>query len=381
MALPIGIGDILALVEIAKDIYDKVKGVQEKVDKTGSQIVKLSGYLRNLQHMLVKDKGLGQDALRKDQVSDMEAMLKDIRVDVISMTKLLKDYRDKRGPLGSQFAVDIAHKVYFATGGGAKKLDELSDELEKKVKEIDQWTTQLNLAITQQILANQLKKQLNVSQPPSKTGVSILFIDKDNTGRGKVAEAYAKLVNQWTSADRNGWPAKTVHSVGLNVMRRNQCVELLEKQDFKYRIEGNQAPVEVAMQALFDNKLFNYPYKAKIQADVKASRSRGPELSLFKDYDYVLVFTRQMETNLVRLRQDMVKAGGQSVAPKGKGQIKLLGEYSNSKTSSIYHPVEMKNIEGELEKWKKTVSMIKVAYKGFLKKELGWVQPGANNSK
>ncbi|KAG8631637.1 hypothetical protein KVT40_000777 [Elsinoe batatas] len=389
MSLPVSIGDILTLVDIAKSVYEKVKKVKGQIEKAGSKVIRLEGYLRNLHFILVKDRGIGQSALRKDQVAEMQTMLKETYEDVAKLTRLLQDFRDRKGPWDTQWASSTAHKIYWATGGGAKELEELSEDLEEKVIEIDRWIGQLNLAITQQILSNQLKQQANIAPPPppppkqqapttpssKRTGVSILFVDKENTGRGKVAEAYAKLVNQWTSSSRQGWPAATVHSVGLNVRRRNQCLPYVEKLDVKHFLDGNDTPVDLAMQALFDNKLFNHPYKAKIEASVRSSRSRGPELSLFKDYDYILVFNRQVETNLVRLRQELVKAGGLSVAPKGKGQIKLLGEYGNSKNAVIYHPVELKAIKSELERWQKTVSMIKVAYKGFLKKELGWVQP------
>ncbi|KAF2225426.1 hypothetical protein BDZ85DRAFT_257483 [Elsinoe ampelina] len=385
MSLPVSIGDILTLVDIAKSVYEKVRKVKGQIEKAGSKIIRLEGYLRNLHFILVKDKGIGQSALRKDQVAEMETMLKETYEDVAKLTRLLQDFRDKKGPWDTQWASSTAHKIYWATGGGAKELEELSEDLEEKVIEIDRWIGQLNLAITQQILSNQLKQQMKLTQPPTqqlptassskRTGVSILFVDKENTGRGKIAEAYAKLVNQWTSPSRQSWPAGIVHSVGLNVRRRNQCLQYVEKLDVKHFLDGNDTPVDLAMQALFDNKLFNHPYKAKIEASVRSSRSRGPELSLFKEYDYILVFNRQVETNMVRLRQELVKAGGLSVAPKGKGQIKLLGEYGNSKNAVIYHPVELKAIKGELERWQKTVSMIKVAYKGFLKKELGWEQP------
>ncbi|TKX22480.1 hypothetical protein C1H76_5262 [Elsinoe australis] len=379
MSLPISIGDILALVEIAKNVYDKVKGIQEKVDKAANEVIKLEGYLRNLREILTRHKGLGQNSLQNDQVADMKNMLDVIYAHVAKVTQLLKDYRDRRGPLGSTFAVDVAHRVYFATGGGAKKLDELSEQLEVLVREVDRWTTQLNTAIAQQILVQMndmaLGKQKPAPSPAQKRQVSILFIDKDNTGRSKVAEAYAKLVNQWTSTSRDKWPVKTVHSVGLNIKRRNQCLDHLEKLDIGVRGDGNEAPVEHAMTALFDNKMFDFPYKATIRTQTESSRSRGPELSLFKDYDYILIFTRFMDTNLVRLRQQLIKEGGQSVAPKGKGQIKLLGEYGNAKQAAIYHPNKLPDPKEDIEKWKKTVSVIKIAYKNFLKQELGWKQP------
>ena len=66
------------------------------------------------------------------------------------------------------------------------------------------------------------------------------------------------------------------------------------------------------------------------------------------------------------------KLGGSVV---GQGKTLLLGQFGTSKYDEIWEP---KKYDGGIQKredWNKTIANIKVSFKAFLEKELGWVKP------
>jgi hypothetical protein len=194
----------------------------------------------------------------------------------------------------------------------------------------------------------------------------------------KVGEAYVHLLQEWTIRTGNQWPVQIDHSAGIGVRNGSDCAGMLESLTPPIKLQqGNQKPNWTAMAALFDNKLFNYPYKDEVRNTALRRTSRGITEQMFKKYDFVLVFTgRDYETTL-RIRQALVKKGGQSLVPKGRCRVIHLGSYlgDDSKTVEILPPAKDADGTDSRVKYNKTVSLIKMSTKAFLKKELRWVQP------
>jgi hypothetical protein len=194
----------------------------------------------------------------------------------------------------------------------------------------------------------------------------------------RIGEAYMALLREWTTRAGKPWPVQFNHSAGLNVRSRSDCTDVLENLTPPLQLKaGNQKPVSMAMAALFDNKLFNYPYKDEVRAVALKRTSRGITEHMFKTYDYALVFTgRDYETTL-RIRQALLTKGGSSLVPRGKCRVIHLGSYlgDDGKTVEITPPAKEADGTDSRPKYNKTVSLIKMSMKAFLKNELGWVQP------
>jgi len=84
-----------------------------------------------------------------------------------------------------------------------------------------------------------------------------------------------------------------------------------------------------------------------------------------------------MPAELLDLHWQLVKKDpelGERLVPKEKGRIVMLGEYRDKNSSEILGP---KIVDGVATRddWNKCTSKIKLAFKGWLKEEMGWVQP------
>ena len=140
-------------------------------------------------------------------------------------------------------------------------------------------------------------------------------------------------------------------------------------------VEGGKAPSAVALDALFDNKLFNYPYKEKIRLSTNRQRSRGLTKVTFLTYDYIILFNHNDSVRIQKLKATLRKKFGNKAVQKGKGKTILLGEYGTSKYDEIWDPPRADGKTQSREDWNRTVSNIKVSFKGFLKEEMDWIQP------
>lgn len=199
-------------------------------------------------------------------------------------------------------------------------------------------------------------------------------------GRSVVAQGYAWLVEEWTRRSNRPWFITTVYSAGYQI-RHPQGLSNQQDQLKFDTLQAGRTPDAFAMQSLFDNKLFNYPYKQTVQDRIRSRPSRGIPSNMFRDFDYIFVFIFQHHTEVQKLKQLTRQTLGEAWAPRDKGRIVMLGEYRGAKSCEIFGPRRVNGKEGSLDDWQKCTSNIKVAFKGWLKEELGWQQPppGAAN--
>jgi hypothetical protein len=226
--------------------------------------------------------------------------------------------------------------------------------------------------------AQQQLRPISPSPHPVKKDANIIFLDVSNVTMSRVGADYMSLLREWTTRTENRWPVHHIHSAGLGVKSRSDCTDVLEslKPPLKM-IQGNQKPNETAMAALFDNKLFNYPYKDEIKNMALKQTSRGITQNMFKTYDYILVFTGRDYETVIRIKEALTTKGGQSLVPRRKCRVVHLGSYlgEDGKTVQITPPAPKADGTTDRVKFNKTVSLIKLSTKTFLKNELGWVQP------
>jgi hypothetical protein len=99
----------------------------------------------------------------------------------------------------------------------------------------------------------------------------------------------------------NPWLIARIHSAGLRVKARSDLIDVQQSLGIKM-LPGGKTPRGVALTALFDNHLFNYPYKEKIKQSVKQQTSRGlTQLTLLR-YDYLILFNYSGIARIERLK-------------------------------------------------------------------------------
>jgi hypothetical protein len=137
----------------------------------------------------------------------------------------------------------------------------------------------------------------------------------------------------------------------------------------------------MAMAAVFDNKLYEYPFKQDVKTEVTARTSCGMRKDMFTRFDFIVVFALREHDNMVKLREAVRKrvAAEGGVLPRGKGRVLQLGAYLSRRRDGgvreILTPQVTKDGKKNRENWNWKVSEIKTALKAFLKREMDWEQP------
>jgi hypothetical protein len=185
---------------------------------------------------------------------------------------------------------------------------------------------------------------------------------------------YAQLLREWTQRKNTTWRIAQMHSAGLIVKSLSQIIAVQESLKLDMSC-GGMPPNEVALAALFDKETSMSLQQRKIKESVYQRKSRGLDRAMFTRYDYLIFFNRSDIATVERLRVAMRERGIKTV--EGKGKTILLGEYGPSKYSEIWEPrTDDKANPQYRADWDRTVWNIKASVRGFLKKELGWIEPG-----
>ncbi|KAI0805409.1 hypothetical protein GGR55DRAFT_655011 [Xylaria sp. FL0064] len=369
MSSPLSLGDALALVQAALDLYNRIRDGPELLKRLGEEMKGLKLFILNVKQLV------------NENTNSALAGLRPMLTERAAHQNLFRKYNNDQGPFGITFRFRTATDIYFALGYSKETLNEMHDAVARAKQRLMQTLQLMHIFGTNALLAN-----TGNSNPPPRAGPkpqikqpkSVIYVDAHNLGRSRVAEAYTKLLREWTVRTGGKWPVAFAHSAGFFVEDRSDCINVLKRLNQQSPQEFTRwsgPPLEVAMAALFENKWFNYPYKAQIKDAMMAQRSRGITKNIFK-VDYVLVFTRREYNNLLQLRKALLGLYGTSTVPEGKGRIVHLGQYLvQGKTRDIYDAMKDSNGNLSRENWNKTVGQIKTAVKGFLKEELNWKRP------
>lgn len=394
------LGTVLTVIEVVNktiDVYHKIHDCPDQMRLIGERMEQLGSRLTAVEVFL-----------RKQTIDDsrnavLVSIVGRIRVDSRRVEDLFRKFREDIGPFGYQFRFKILTQVFFAMGSNAEELRDLAERIEKHRLDLREelqflvavGVDKANVGIGQ-ILSNQLQAQHVTPGGPAqrptvpRANHNVIFVDPYNEGRSVAAEAYLNLVREWTVGTGGEWRINLVHSAGFFVRSRGDAADLVENLDYQYPsfrlsvAHGNKPPNATALAALFDNNTFGYPFKERVKARTEARRSRGISKTIFKTYDYIVVFTTREFENLARLRRALAARDGKGAVAAGgggggggedKGRVVYLGDFRhhgvNKTPQEIWNPAD----DGDRAQWNEKVGQIKVATKAFLKREVGWKQP------
>ncbi|KAI0154759.1 hypothetical protein GGR57DRAFT_464945 [Xylariaceae sp. FL1272] len=392
MSSPLSFGDVLAIVQGAIEFYKKIRDAPEILRTLGEEMKDLKGWLRGVEELVGRQANSKLARLSPMLTAQARANINNLKKSTEPIKELFRKYEASQASLGP-----LLSDFYFAVGHSRADLEAMGKAVDRAKDKLSSQLQLMGMYGINSILDNTRPDQHRpLSAPPvtspnavgaSNKVLGMIFVDPHNLGRSRVAEAYTKLLREWTTRTGGKWPVTFAHSAGFFVENRSDIMELLRTLDLRWPenpnfSQGNKPPVETPMSALFDNKFFSYPYKAQIRSGMMAQRSRGITKDIFK-VDYVLVFTRREYKNLVLLRKTLLNLYGTTVVPEGKGVIVNLGHYlGQGKKREILDAKKDEHGNFSRENWLVTTAEIKTAVKAFLKKELNWVQPepGARQS-
>lgn len=389
MASPISPADAIALVQKAVELWKRIEDAPDKIARVGRRMEHLEGYLLDLKELLDNKKQHSLASLRPAQTKRLQTIIKDIEESAEQVYALLQRWEKSVGPFGLQWKYKPIGDAMFALGSSTDKLDSLSQEIEQEKNDLSDSLQLMGLFFQMNALQLALPNTSTISNnrrnpspepSPPKNDYKIIFVDPYNVGRSKAAEAYVQLLRESTIRTQGNWRIKFVHSAGLMVKARGDCVGILKefqpplKQGF---LPGGEKPTWTAMASLFSDPGSDNTAKKDIRDRALVQRSRGICQTIFSDYDMILVFTGRDSENLTRLKKALIEKNGKDVAPKGKGRVLHVGGYLGKKgeVKEIVNAAKNKDGTESKESWNKTNASIKLAIRWFLRRELDWVPP------
>lgn len=385
---------VIEIVNKAVEIYQRIQDAPEKMRRIGKRMERLRSLLRHLEQLLRHEQKRALARLRPAQTEDLLAIIEDIRDDSAKVDALFHQWDNDIGPFGLQFRFETMARAYFEFGGNAERLSAIADDIELHRQDLRDYLQLMGCVGINELLvtgpANSAPKAGTRPSPspatPQRTDYNIIFVDPQNIARSVACEALTKLLREWTVRTGGDWRINLVHSAGFFVKNRGEVTDIIESLKYTYpsynmgMSEGNAKPNAMASAAVFDNKLYDHPYKKTIQDEISARRSRGLSRNVFKTYDYIIVFTSREHDNMIKLRKALIMRDGKEVAPKGKGRVLHLGHYltlDGIPREIVEAPKNKDGIDSR-DNWNWKVSQMKTAIKGFLKQEMRWTQPPQN---
>ena len=355
MGLPISVGDAIAVIDFAVKTYQRIKGASDQIDSVGDRLGTLQDLLRSFKELL--------DDKKKHALAMIRPYLKDRAISITEDTKRdVKEIREILEIWETEVGKNKLKIAAWAFGKWPGRLEDLEQKIDKRLVDLS-WVLQH----MQSHWLNNPPPQNPPAKPspkPSKD-IAILFVDPYNRGRGKIAEAFTKLLRERTTRSGNKWGIKFCHSAGLKIINRCNCVDEVKAAGVQMD-PGNKPSKKNQMDALFQND--KMPFKEGIEKQARNSRSRGLSKDLFKTYDRVVVFTGRDMDILLKLHKNGLK---------GDARVVNLGTYvKNKKGGTDIVDVKSKDDDSKnLEDWRKKVGEIKNHVKAFLKQETGWTEP------
>ncbi|KAF4553545.1 Hypothetical protein D9617_6g092760 [Elsinoe fawcettii] len=375
MSSPLSAGDIIAIIEKLKEFYDTIKGTDERVKTATMKILKQEDDVRFIDSVLKKNSSNILDTETQDQINRIRALLDKVTKSVQKVLELNNLYNKER----ESTAFSVIYRTRFNWTGKVKDLESVCDAAASDIGTLHRWLSSLSFSyLSDMRFAKPVQGDATgLTRPVAlvRDAISIIFIDKDNNGRSKIAEAYANLINHWTSDDSQKWPVKEAHSAGLKIKWQNQCVDHCTKVGIKVNSDGKGPPENHAMKALFERGEFTgQPFNQQVYDAISLTRSRGLPDDLFRRYKYVITFTPDLRKTLMELKEEMATSSPDAVS-RDTGHIKILGTYGDEKNIKILHPTKIKEPEGNVDNWRSRITLIRDAYKNFLTQEVEWTPP------
>ena len=373
------------LVRKAIDIYHRVEGLPKQMDALGRRLEKLSFFLGHLAGFIKARPDTAYDHLLAGQKGELADIVESIKGNVAAAYDLFERY--EKGILSRQhdmqFRVKWAAQMWFAlVDNTPEKVGALMEDIDRDRTFLSDYLGLMNAQGIEHLVNKGKGRAPSPSpQSPARKDYTVVFVDPYNQARSVVAAAWVGLLKAWTLERKSEWCIEHWLSAGFFVQNKCDCVDVINGLDYTYKSfkkpfkEGGAKPDWTPRAALFQNKRYNYPHKKIIEDRVGSWTSRGVRKGIFQDYDYIVVFTNREHDNMIKLKNALVKHGGRSAAPRGKGRLLMLGAYL-SPAAEILDPPKNKDGTNNRENWDRAVAQIKSAVEGFLKEEFQWQEPG-----
>lgn len=369
------LGTVTTVLHIVKEAYQlccKIKDCPPLMERIGEHLELVQLDLERIQAFLTKTP-VSQQGSRV-----LICLIQRIRDDSEEVNAVFKKWTESKKPA----------KVWFVVSGNQDDLIALRDAIDTNRAELSREMLYMGGPFGLDKFGVPEQQQPAI-KPGNKNAAShagndyrIMFVDPYNGARSIVAEGYVKLLQRWTSGTGGDWKFRLMHSSGLFIRNRGEVTDLVNSMDYSYPSyklpmhDGNKPANATALDALFDNLMFNSPFKQEVKRHIEARRSRGIAKTIFKTYDFVVVFTDREYDNLVRLREALIaREGRQTVTGGGRGRIIHLGSYCHKARKGRPGEILQPKPDATREEWNARVGQIKTAVKGFLKQEMSWKRP------
>ncbi|KPI39382.1 uncharacterized protein AB675_5149 [Cyphellophora attinorum] len=397
--MSIGFGDAVAIVQFGLDLIKKTQDAGEQLEfmqlrmiGIHAQLVRARDIVSTKQH---ESKLQQLKPVIYEQARDAVARLE---VDVNKVNAIMQQWVNKDVGIGvMQWKYKIASDFFngYLKGGG-DKLEKLNKRLEQHQLVITGCVTDMvyhgvKELVRQKESPSSLKpkpvgRPRSPSPTPAATPTKIIFVDTHNVGRSVIAQSYLMLVREWTTRTKNVFKLTDFPSAGLLVTHRSAYAKQMASVlaailncPYKRMLDDKDGVLagKTAVNALFDQKYFQYAYKPPLANAALNRKSRGLPVDIFSGYDVIFCFTRMERTILEALRDKLNKTAPAWRKQNKRARVEVLGEYGNHAQPEIFEVLRSgKKSDDEFKKeWEKVVGNVKTSVKAFLEQRTGWKTP------
>lgn len=172
MSFGVGIGDLLTLIDIGINIYKKLHGKHEIIDKAGDRLESFRSYLKQLKYRLEQDNGF--IGLRADHSDELRRLMHQLEDDVKNINAILEKWLSNTSFGPFTFRSTRVAQSGFALSSGPAELEKLISALKDHREDVVAQLQFLGLPL-----------QAGSPKPPRPVptqNVSILFLDSSNQG-------------------------------------------------------------------------------------------------------------------------------------------------------------------------------------------------------
>lgn len=388
--------DAVKFVEAVKDAPREMTELNDRMKFLAMWLGSLRSTLEKRRHQL--------KMFTSEQHEILTGIMNGLADDVRAVNALYDDWRGNKGPWGLEFRFSLAAKFWHELGPRKEEIAGLGESIERRRKDLSDTLILLGfngIGDISDMLQQKVASGKLTPEPPSaspfgkpaspiandglKSDYKIIFVDPYNEGRGIVAEAMAKMMREWTLQAGGKWRASLIHSAGLYLRSQGDIEGVISgklvvpkgAKPMEWR-DGGKPPNQLALKAMFDPSMCRSQVRGNVQPEIQKRRSRGLRKTIFKQYDYIVVFHRREYINLLALKRTLLQTEGQQIAPDGKGIIVHIGAPSLSGTIMEVLDVDKATPESQKpRKWFEKVTEIRGLTQDLLIRKIGWQVPDA----
>lgn len=380
--------DVVHFVEAIKDAPREMTELNKRMKFLGMWLNGLRTTLEARRRQL--------SLFTSEQHQILTSIMNDLGENVLTVNTLYNEWRGNKGPWGLEFRFSLAAKFWHELGPRKEELASLGSSIEKHREDLRDTLLLLGFhainEIGDHIGGNGAASGLTPGpvlegqpKPPPRSDYRIIFIDPYNEGRGIVAEALAKMMREWTLQAGGKWPVAIIHSAGFYLRSRGEIEHVVRDKliipkgasPMEWR-NGGKSPNPWVLRAMFDPSMCRPRIRTKVEPEITKRKSRGVRKTIFRQYDYIIVFHRREYDNLLTLKRVLIQQEGQQIAPDHTGRIVHIGAPTLSGSTADVLDVDWNTSDAHKpRKWLEKVTEIRRVTQDILIRRTGWSIPDA----